>query len=132
MVRKEVLWPAAGLLCMGLGGFLIHLKIHPPSANAFNWVAFVAGLASFTLIPLLLCARRTAPWGYLLNAVTVVLGTVTMAFYSATHLPDALSLKWFFVDTTFPDILILLAKLPLAGACLRAHRRHTAEQGDKP
>jgi hypothetical protein len=93
MFRKEICMPILGLVLISLGGFLLHLRIHPPTQDALDLIPVVFGVLSIVALPFLFNSPRTVAVAYLLNAVTVV-----------------------------ADILILLAKLPIAHVILRHFR----------
>jgi hypothetical protein len=50
MVQKQKIRVllVVGLFFISLGGWLLHMRIHPISKLALNWVPFVAGLISVT------------------------------------------------------------------------------------
>lgn len=84
---------------LGLGGWGLHLFIHPPAKEAQNWIPFVAGLLSVILIPLLFSFRKTVAYAYVLNGMLAIVGTITMAKYKL-----------------LPDIVMLFAKFLLGKA----------------
>jgi len=106
---------------ISLGGLLLHLRIHPVTDSMFNWVAagFAAGNAF--LLPFLFNSPATVAWAYLFAWATVVTGTVAMAYHSIITWELPVTIKTVVMNSTFPDILILLAKLPLAHKILRIH-----------
>jgi hypothetical protein len=102
---------------------MIHYRIHPPSSSAFNWWAIATLLVTTFLLPLLFYFRGTVKVAYMLNVAAVIIGTVTMALYSATGLRGAgpLTLRTVILDSTLADIIILWAKIPLGQIILRLH-----------
>lgn len=88
------------LVCIGLGGFLLHFGIHPiigERAKIVNFVPFIAGLMTIFIVTSLFILKGLMPFAYLLNGMIVIIGTVTMTAFSITphHFP------------LWPDILVL-------------------------
>ena len=122
MFRKGVCVPILGLLLISLGGLLLHLRIHPPTEEASHWIPAVFGAVSVIVLPLLFNSPRTVAIAYILNAVSVVVGTVTMAWYSIEHWQGQVTWNAILLESTLADILILSAKLPIAHIILRHFR----------
>ena len=129
MFKKEIRAPILALFFMSLGGWMLHFRIHAIEKSTFNLVPFICGLATTLVLPFLFNYRRTAPWAYLLNLAAVILGTVTMAYFSATNWKDTVPVTWqnVLLKSTLADILVLLAKVPL-GEIIRKHYRSTRKQ----
>jgi hypothetical protein len=119
MFRKGVCVPILGLFFISLGGLLLHLRVHPPTDEASNWIPAIFGVLSVIVLPLLFNSPRTVPTAYILNAVSVVVGTVAMAWYSIEHWQGQITWDAVLLKSTLADILILLAKLPIAHMILR-------------
>ncbi len=100
----------AALVTMSLGGFLLHLRIHPYAGHRSILINTVASLLSILVVPLLFSLRRTVHYGYVLNGFITIVATITMAHFSIEHLPDPLGIGGIFFGTTFPDILIVWGK----------------------
>ena len=122
MFRKEVGMPILGLFFISLGGLLLHLRIHPPTDEASDWIPAIFGVLSVVVLPFLFNSPRTVATAYVLNAVTVVVGTVTMAWYSIDHWQGQVTWDAILLKSTLADIMILLAKLPIAHMILRHFR----------
>jgi hypothetical protein len=105
---KSILLSA--LVVMGLGGLLLHTRIHPVSENASNVVAVVCGVLGVLLVPLLFSFKRTVHYGYVLNGFIVIIGTIVMAHLAIAHPPTPVTLKTLLLQTTLADILILWGK----------------------
>ncbi len=118
----------AAFIFMSLGGLLLHLRIHPVEEGLFNWWAPAVGLVNVVVIPLLFLREKLAAMGQLLNVLTVIAGTVGMAYYSLHVEQGPLSFHLVFLQSTFPDIIILWAKLPLGMVLLRLARPEGAPQ----
>jgi len=98
------------LISMSLGALLLHLRIHPLSANGSYYVPFVSGIMSLTVVPLLFLFRNTVGYGYVLNGMLVIVGSVTMGHLALARWPDPATLGTVLLGTTLPDILILWGK----------------------
>ncbi|GAB7080662.1 hypothetical protein [Megalodesulfovibrio paquesii] len=112
----------AAHLCLSLGGLLLHLRIHPVLESYFYWWAAAAGVVSCLFMPALFLHPRTVGLGCLLNALTVLLGTVGMAYFSLHSMTWPVDLASILLQSTLPDIIILLAKLPLGQMILETMR----------
>jgi len=122
LFKKDIRAPIAALFLISLGGLLLHLRIHPPQKSAFNWLPVIAGIATTLVLPVLFNYRKTVAWAYLLNLAVVIVGTVTMAWWSATNWRGEVTVTTLVLNSTLADILVLLAKLPLAQQILRHFR----------
>ncbi len=90
----------AALVCIALGGFLLHFGIHPifgERALLADFVPFVAGLMTIFIVTSLFLIKGMMPFAYLMNGMLVIIGAITMTTYSVTpqHFP------------LWPDILVL-------------------------
>jgi hypothetical protein len=101
---------------LALGGWLLHLRIHPVAKDAENWIPAVAGFISVVIIPVLFIFRSTIPFAYLLNGMTVIIGTIAMTHFSIENLPQVWTPKTIFMGTLFPDIMMLWGKFALGKA----------------
>ncbi len=112
MTRKESLKTTllAGLITISFGGWLLHYRIHLPSANPANYIPFLAGIISVIVIPAMFMKRDLAPFAYILNGMMVVIGIITMAHFSIAHFKGPLTLHALLFNTIFPDIVMLTAK----------------------
>lgn len=97
----------AGLFFLSLGGWLLHLRIHPLSKLPAHYIPFFAGLLGCTVLPALFLFRKTTAYAYVINGMLVILGTITMAHFSLTHLPAQITFSTLLMGTMLPDILIL-------------------------
>ena len=101
---------------LALGGWLLHLRIHPLAKDAENYIPFVAGFISVIVIPVLFIFRSTISFAYLLNGMTVIIGTITMAQFSIENPPQVLTLKTIFLGTLLADIILLWGKFAVGKA----------------
>jgi hypothetical protein len=104
------------LVALALGGFLLHTRIHPLEKEAGNIIPAVSGILSVIAITLLFCFRQTVAYGYVLNGMTVILGTVAMAHYSLKHPPEVWTLHAIVYRTLLPDIIVLWGKFAVGKA----------------
>jgi hypothetical protein len=101
---------------IALGGWLLHLIIHPPASKVANYIPAVAGFISVIIIPVLFIFRTTTPFAYLLNGMTVIIGTITMAHFSIEHSPQAWTLQTILFGTLLADIILLWGKFAIGKA----------------
>ena len=109
------------LFLLSLSGFMLHFRVHSfmvpdklhPGTFFFNRSLFLASLfpmVDVVVVTLLFMWKRTAVYGYLLNGIIVIYGTVFMAHFSfasfgAMHIPPS---DWI-IKSTLPDIGIAWA-----------------------
>jgi hypothetical protein len=98
------------LVTLALGGFLLHLRIHPVTDNPSNVVPVIAGILSIIIVPLLFSYKNTVQYGYVLNGMLAILGTITMAHFSLAHWPVPATPGAILLKTLIADILILWAR----------------------
>jgi hypothetical protein len=108
----------AVLVLLAVGGCLLHFRVHPtflpdkehPGATIFrpSYVAATAlPLLDLVLVTLLFTSRRTAAYGYLLNGLLVIYGTVLMGHFSIAMLaPKGPSPMDWVLKSTLADIAI--------------------------
>ncbi|MHC4715360.1 MAG: hypothetical protein ACYS5V_00160 [Planctomycetota bacterium] len=123
MFKREIRASIVALFLLSAGGLLLHIRFHPPGTDLFNWVPVAVGAVSALAVPVLFNYRRTMPWAYVLNLTAVIVGTVTMAYFWARTWPGAVTWDTVLLESTLPDILVLLAKVPLGEQILRHFRR---------
>lgn len=118
MNRKQIikLTLITGLVFLSLGGWLLHLRVHPPLAQAYNLIPFISGVISIIIVPLLFWSRSTVQYAYVTNGMLVILGTITMAHFSILTLSFPISLESLFFKTMFPDIAILWGNFAIGKA----------------
>jgi hypothetical protein len=112
-------------ILLSLGGLLLHVRIHPLSEALLNWWAPGFGIVNLCVLPFLFIRSSTVSWAYLINFATVIAGTVGMAYFSLITWKDPVTLYAVFLKSTFPDIILLLAKLPVAHLILLTVRPPT-------
>lgn len=104
------------LLIMAISGFLLHYRVHPflipdkmhTSGTIFNGTTFLASLFSLTdifVVTGLFLSRKTALYGYILNGMIVIYGTVFMAHFSiAQFIAQSVPPSQWIIKSTLPDI----------------------------
>jgi hypothetical protein len=104
------------LFLLALSGLLLHLRIHPfmisnpnmPNEKVFNFTRFLATLLPIidvVFVTVLFSFRKTAVYGYLLNGLIVIYGTVLMAHFSINEMiVKNLPLQAMVLRSTLPDI----------------------------
>lgn len=104
------------LFLLALSASLLHYRIHPfmvadplhPGITLFDGTKFFA--SSFSLLDLFLVtalfmSRRTAAYGYLLNGLLVIYGTIFMAHFSiAEIMAKGIPFPAMLLKSTLPDI----------------------------
>lgn len=109
-IRKTLL---ASLIVLAVGGFLLHLRVHPfvPLAkNSSKIVPFISDILSIVLVPVLFYFRRSLSYGYVLNGMLVILGTITMADFAIEKFQPPVTFEGVILKTTLSDIAILWGK----------------------
>ena len=101
---------------LALGGWLLHLRIHPIAKDAENYIPLVAGFISVIVIPVLFIFRSTISFAYLLNGITVIIGTITMAHFSIENSPQVWTLQTILLGTLLADIVLLWGKFAIGKA----------------
>lgn len=118
MKRKEKIKATliAGLFFLALGGWLLHLRIHPVSKDVGNFIPLIAGIVSVFCVPLLFWFRPTIALAYIINGFTVIIGTIAMAQFSIEHFEGPLTATNILLNTTLADIAILWGKFAVGKA----------------
>lgn len=109
--KKGIELQLFALFLIALGGWFMHLRMHPFADNPPNLVPFVFGLVSVFFVPILLSFKGTFLIGYLLNGFSVVIGVVVMTTFSLSGLPDPITFSGLMLRTALSYNLILLSKL---------------------
>ncbi len=113
MNRKALL---AALFLLAISGLMLHYRIHyfmvpdklHPGSFLFNgtrFLAFIFPALDVIAVTALFAFRRTAVYGYLLNGLIVIYGTVFMAHFSiAEIIAKAAPPSTWILKSTLPDI----------------------------
>jgi len=119
MFRKEVRNEIFAIFLIALGGLLLHIRIHTLEASVFNIAPRIIGIISIIVLPFLFNSKKTAPFGYALNLVAIIAGTITMAYFSISTWNEPITVSNMLLHSTLADILILAARWPIAHNILR-------------
>ena len=113
-MNKKVL--LAALFLLAVSGLMLHFRIHnfmvadktAPGMYLFNktlFLAFILPVLDVFLVTLLFTSKKTAVYGFLLNGLIVILGTVLMSHYSiAEIIAKSLPPDQWILRSTLPDI----------------------------
>jgi hypothetical protein len=104
------------IFLLALGGWLLHLRIHPIAKDAENYIPLIAGFISVFAIPVLFIFRSTISFAYLLNGMTVIIGTIAMTHFSIEKFPQKWTLQTIFLETLLADIIMLWGKFAVGKA----------------
>lgn len=118
MSKKKAIKTALiiALFFISLGGWFLHIRVHPLPKESFSLLPISTGIISVVLLPFLFWFKKTLPLAYIINGFIAIIGTIAMSHFSIIHYKGALSLQGLFFQTTFPDIAILWAKFALGYA----------------
>ncbi len=118
MNRKRALKATlvTGLFSLALGGWLLHLRIHPPTKSRDLLIPFIAGIVSAFCLPLLFWFRRTLNLAYIVNGFLVIIGTITMAQFSIVNFKGPVTAVNIIVNTLLADIALLWGKFVIGKA----------------
>jgi hypothetical protein len=109
------------LFLLAISGFLLHYRVHAfllpdkvaPGAFIFNKTNFLASLFSLidaVIVTTLFLSRKTAVYGYLLNGLIVIFGTIFMAHFSIVDImAKSIPMASWITRSTLPDIGIAWA-----------------------
>lgn len=118
-MKKSTLLVA--LVLLAIGGLLLHYRIHyfmvadkvHPGNTLFSGKLFLGTLFPLIdvfLVTALFLSRKTAVYGYILNGMLVIYGTIFMAHFSiAQILAKPVPFLLIPLNSTFPDMAILWA-----------------------
>jgi hypothetical protein len=118
MNRKALL---ATLVLLALSGLMLHYRIHSfmvpdiTHQGAFQFdrtrfLSFIFPLIDVIVVTLLFTSRKTVVYGYLLNGLIVIYGSVVMAHYSIAEIyAKSLPSSVWLLKSTLPDIGIAWA-----------------------
>lgn len=95
------------IVTLSLGGLMLHIRIHPLQNNTANIIPVICGLLSIIAVPVLFSFRKTVQYGYVLNGMLAIIGTIIMAHFSIANWPNPVNLETILFGTLLADILIL-------------------------
>jgi hypothetical protein len=130
---KKSLYTA--LVILGVAALMLHVRIHflmvplpdNPDVRVFRPAQFLSNLfplLDVTVVSVLFLSRRTATYGYLLNGLIVIYGTVFMTHFSIAQLgaQGAPPQDWV-LKSTLPDIGIAWADFFVGKALYDLYQR---------
>ncbi len=123
MLKRSVKILLTIYIGISIGGMIIHMNLHPVTESLYFFWASPVNLLSVIVIPVLLARPSTVGWGFMLNAGTILIGTVGMSYYMLLTLEGTVTLQWLFSDSPLKGIVVLWAKLPIAWHILVRMRR---------
>ncbi len=119
MDNKELIWTKRVLLTslflIAFSGLLLHYRIHnfmvlahdqsQPVFDSTHFLAFLFPLIDVVVVTALFASRKTAVYGYVLNGMIVIYGTVFMAHFSIAELTTkSAPIQDWLIKSTLPDI----------------------------
>ena len=119
MPTKDIRMLILAFVLLSVGGLMLHIRIHPPVASLFNWIPVAFGAINILVLPFLFRRAGTAPFAFMLCCVTVIAGTIGMAYYSTVEWKEPVTLYTVLFKSTLADIIILAVKVPLGYVLLR-------------
>ncbi len=119
MSPKDIRMLIWAFVLLSVGGLMLHIRIHPPAASLFNWLPVAFGAVNILLLPFLFRRADTAPLAFMLCCITVIAGTIGMAYYSIVQWKEPVTLYTVLFKSTLADIMILMMKAPLGYVLLR-------------
>ena len=132
-MNKKILLTA--LFLLAVSGMMLHYRIHSfmvpdkanPGAITFDgtrFLSFIFPLLDVVLVTFLFASRKTAVYGFVLNGMIVIYGTVFMAHYSiAEIIVKAIPQEAWLLRSTLPDIGIAWADFFAGKALYDLHMR---------
>jgi hypothetical protein len=122
MPQKEIRMLIQAFVLLSVGGLMLHIRIHPPAVSLFNWIPMAFGAVNILLLPLLFRRADTAPLAFMICCITVIAGTIGMAYFSIVEWKEPVTLYTVLFKSTLADIVILAVKVPLGYVLLRQVR----------
>ncbi len=117
MDNMELTWIRRGLytalILLSVSGLMLHYRIHnfinhDPAHPGFSPTYFLATLFPFidvVLVTILFASKKTSVYGYVLNGMIVIYGTVFMAHFSIVELTSkSAPIQDWLIKSTIPDI----------------------------
>ena len=135
-MKKSTLLTA--LVLLAVSGLMLHLRIHNfmiadksnPGTFIFDSTRFLATLfplIDLVLVTALFMSRKTAVYGYLLNGLIVIYGTVFMAHFSISEMIEkSIPLSSMLLKSTLADIGIAWGDFFVGKALYDLHMRGTS------
>ena len=112
------------LVCVSLGGFLLHIRIHTLDSDPSNFVPFIAGIISILAVSSMFMVKNLIPYAYLTNGMLAIIGTITMAHFSVEHWPPQATFSTLFLETLLADIFIVWCAFFIGKALFELNMTH--------
>lgn len=140
-MNKSTLLPA--LFLCALASLMLHYRIHPvmvadpahPGLTVFDTTHFFASFLSVVdllVVTALFTSRRTAAYGYLLNGLIVIYGTLFMAHLSiAEIMVKGIPFPAMIIKSTLPDIGLAWSDFLIGKALYDAYLHGEIVHGEK-
>lgn len=106
----------ACLFFLALGGWFLHLRIHPLVKDADNIIPLISGILSVFCLPLLFWFDSTVTLSYIINGFLAIIGTIIMTQFSIVNFKGSATLGNIILNSTFADISILWGKFAVGKA----------------
>ena len=119
MDTKDLQWTRrvlfVALFLLAISGLLLHYRIHnfmvmahgpsQPVFDSTHFLAFLFPLIDAVVVTALFASRKTAVFGYVLNGMIVIYGTVFMVHFSIVELTaKSAPIQEWLIKSTLPDI----------------------------
>lgn len=106
----------AGLFLLGLGGWLLHLKLHPFTKDVDFIIPLISGVISVFCLPFLFWFSSTVTLAYIVNGFLAIIGTVTMSHFFIATFEEPITLVKIILSPAVADIAILWGKFAVGKA----------------
>ena len=106
----------ASLFFLALGGWLLHLRIHPLVKDAENIIPLISGVVSVFCLPILFWFGPTVTLAYIINGFLAIAGTIIMTHFSIINFKGPATLGNIILTSTLADIAILWGKFAIGKA----------------
>ncbi len=101
-------------ICISFTGMLAHFNQHPVGKSLYFLWAATFSVFSLIVIPILFYRPSTVAWGFMMNAGTIIIGTIGMSYYSLLTIEAPINMNKILLESTLPAIIILWTKLPVS------------------
>ena len=98
------------LVALSLVGFMVHARVHLAAQYPSFILPLIAGLLSVAIVPLLFWFKRTLAYGYVLNGLLCIIGTVAMARFAIVRWSSPGAPQDILLKSMVIDILIVWGK----------------------
>jgi len=127
------------LFLLAISGFLLHFRVHPfltPDKvsqgtfmfNKSNFLASLFSLIDAVVVTSLFLSRKTAVFGYLLNGLIVIFGTILMTHFSIVDIiAKSIPATSWLTRSTLPDIGIAWADFLVGKSLYDVYLRQRVE-----